>query len=74
MRLTLGAPMNAIRAELARLADENGGHLTPEIVLTAASEPQSIIGDLVLDSSISAAAREYHLDQCRRLIRVVWTG
>lgn len=60
----------AIDARLELLATENGGRLTPELVLSDAVDPSSPLHDRFEWDDAKAAA-EHRLDQARALIRGV---
>jgi hypothetical protein len=62
-----GGPIE-VYAELERLADDNAGRLTPEIVWDAAQDPASPFNRFITWDS-SEAARRYQLQQCAALIR-----
>lgn len=59
-----------IEAALRALAEANGGRLTPDAVVEAASEPDSPLHPCFEWDDTEAAAR-YRLDQARTLIRSV---
>jgi hypothetical protein len=58
-----------IKAELERIAAENGGVLRPADVVEAASNPESVLHD-AFDWADDEAARKWRLHQARNLIRV----
>lgn len=61
---------DAIRAELERLQRRNKGMLTPDVVVDAARDPESILHE-TFDWDDTEAAHKWRLEQARQLIRVV---
>ena len=64
------AEQDAIRDELARIAEENSGILTPDAVVAEAQAKNSILHDM-FEWDNKKAAHEYRIDQARTLIRSV---
>lgn len=59
-----------VKAELDRISEANDGLLRPEDVVEFASDPETALhGEFTWDDT--EAAREYRLEQARRVIRVV---
>lgn len=57
-----------VRARLTAIATQNNGHLTPDLVLTDAQNPESPLhGEY--DWDVEKAARQHWLDRSRELIR-----
>jgi hypothetical protein len=70
INMTTKAEQEAIREELAKIAEENGGRLTPEAVVAAASNRASVLHDF-FEWDAKKAAQSYRIEQARMLIRSV---
>lgn len=68
--MSTGAERKEIRDALAKIADENGGLLTPDAVVAEAASKSSVLHDL-FEWDGKKAAHAWRLDQARTLIRSV---
>lgn len=66
----MSASRDLIAARLAKIAEENGGNLTPDAVLEDARSKKSPLHDQ-FEWNDGEAAHKYRLDQARTLIRSV---
>jgi hypothetical protein len=68
--MTTKAEQEAIRAALAKIADDNGGLLTPDAIVAEAASKGSVLHDL-FEWDNKSAGHAWRLDQARTLIRSV---
>lgn len=68
--MTTGAERKEIRDALAKIAEENGGLLTPDAVVAVAQSKNSVLHDL-FEWDGKKAAHAWRIDQARTLIRSV---
>lgn len=68
--MSTGAERKEIRDALAKIADENGGLLTPDAVVSEAASKSSVLHDL-FEWDGKKAAHAWRIEQARTLIRSV---
>lgn len=68
--MTTKLEQEAVRDALAKIAEENGGLLTPDAVVAAATSKASVLHDL-FEWDAKKAAHAFRIEQARAIIRSV---